>query len=328
MHEPLAIERIECEQRLRELEPSWWELWRSAPGATPFQSPAWLLAWYVCFKPGPLRCVAVHDRGRLVALAPFYVEDVGRECRLLPLGIAVSDYLDVLVEAGYEDMAGALLLNKLIDPGHGQTVCCEELIQESAALRMWAHTEWQCTLDRHSACPVTTVDPSRQVHAPRGKLRKLRMARHRVDRRKGMVATPHSNNCFLDELSRLHAARWMSRGHSGALSATAVRNFHAMALPALSRAGVLRLFWLLIDERPVGAYYGLHWRGRAYAYLAGFDPDFGHESPGTVLIGHAIEEAAREGATEFHFLRGREAYKYEWGAQDRWNSRLELRQPQ
>jgi CelD/BcsL family acetyltransferase involved in cellulose biosynthesis len=154
------------------------------------------------------------------------------------------------------------------------------------------------------------------------------MARHRVDRRNGMVARPHSNNCFLDELSRLHAARWMSRGHSGVLSATAVRNFHAMALPALSRAGVLRLFWLLIDERPVGAYYGLHWRGRAYAYLAGFDPDYGHESPGTVLIGHAIEEAAREGATEFHFLRGREAYKYEWGAQDRWNSRLELRQPQ
>jgi CelD/BcsL family acetyltransferase involved in cellulose biosynthesis len=44
-----------------------------------------------------------------------------------------------------------------------------------------------------------------------------------------------------------------------------------------------------------------------------------------VLIGHAIEEAAQQGAREFHFLRGREPYKYEWGGRDCWNLRLELR---
>jgi CelD/BcsL family acetyltransferase involved in cellulose biosynthesis len=44
-----------------------------------------------------------------------------------------------------------------------------------------------------------------------------------------------------------------------------------------------------------------------------------------ILIGHAIEEAAREGARDFDFLRGQEAYKYEWGAQDRWNCRRSIR---
>lgn len=49
-------------------------------------------------------------------------------------------------------------------------------------------------------------------------------------------------------------------------------------------------------------------RRRAYACLGGFDPAEAFVSPGILLIGHAIEEAARKGAREFHFLRGREAY--------------------
>jgi CelD/BcsL family acetyltransferase involved in cellulose biosynthesis len=48
-------------------------------------------------------------------------------------------------------------------------------------------------------------------------------------------------------------------------------------------------------------------------------------SPGTQIVAHAIEEAVREGAEEFHFLRGGEAYKYAWGAVDRQNTALTLR---
>jgi CelD/BcsL family acetyltransferase involved in cellulose biosynthesis len=47
-------------------------------------------------------------------------------------------------------------------------------------------------------------------------------------------------------------------------------------------------------------------------------------SAGTQIVAHAIEEAAREGATEFHFLRGGEAYKYAWGV-DRPNTALSWR---
>jgi CelD/BcsL family acetyltransferase involved in cellulose biosynthesis len=84
--------------------------------------------------------------------------------------------------------------------------------------------------------------------------------------------------------------------------------------------------WLLrLGDEIAGAYYGFHQQDRAYAYLGGFDPAFEFESPGTILVGHAIAEARREGAREFHFLRGREAYKYEWGAEDRWNQRRSFR---
>ncbi|TIM67791.1 MAG: GNAT family N-acetyltransferase, partial [Mesorhizobium sp.] len=77
--------------------------------------------------------------------------------------------------------------------------------------------------------------------------------------------------------------------------------------------------WLMeIDGAVVGAYYGFHHHDRAYAYLGGFDPAYASESPGAILIGKAIAEAVQDGAREFDFLRGRESYKYSWGAKDRW----------
>jgi CelD/BcsL family acetyltransferase involved in cellulose biosynthesis len=51
-------------------------------------------------------------------------------------------------------------------------------------------------------------------------------------------------------------------------------------------------------------------------YIGGFDPRWSALSPGTLLLGHAIEQATAEGAAAFDFLRGAEAYKYRWGAID------------
>jgi CelD/BcsL family acetyltransferase involved in cellulose biosynthesis len=72
-------------------------------------------------------------------------------------------------------------------------------------------------------------------------------------------------------------------------------------------------------------YYGFVANGRAYYYLSGFDPSFERLSPGTLIVHHAIQEAVREGAGEMDFLRGREAYKYGWGARDRAKRRLRLK---
>jgi Acetyltransferase (GNAT) domain len=44
-----------------------------------------------------------------------------------------------------------------------------------------------------------------------------------------------------------------------------------------------------------------------------------------LVIDYAIRAAVREGAAEFDFLRGREAYKYRWGATDRLTYRRRLR---
>jgi Acetyltransferase (GNAT) domain len=52
-------------------------------------------------------------------------------------------------------------------------------------------------------------------------------------------------------------------------------------------------------------------------YLTGFDPALAQLSPGRLLVARALERAGDDGAFELDFLRGREPYKYEWGAVDR-----------
>jgi CelD/BcsL family acetyltransferase involved in cellulose biosynthesis len=79
---------------------------------------------------------------------------------------------------------------------------------------------------------------------------------------------------------------------------------------------VIAAFYGFADTRPGGT---------TYAYHSAFDPLFEDLSPGTLIIAHAIEEALREGAVRFDFLRGREPYKYLWGTQDRATLRRELR---
>jgi CelD/BcsL family acetyltransferase involved in cellulose biosynthesis len=121
---------------------------------------------------------------------------------------------------------------------------------------------------------------------------------------------------FLDHLARLHRARWETRAQSGLLADEAVQTFHRLAAPKLLGAGFVRLYLLSFAGQVTGAYYGLAAKRRAYAYIGGFDPAFAHESPGTILIAHAIAQAHEQGDERFEFLRGGEAYKYAWGAQD------------
>jgi CelD/BcsL family acetyltransferase involved in cellulose biosynthesis len=151
------------------------------------------------------------------------------------------------------------------------------------------------------------------------------MARHRADRRGAVEfvdANAASVESFFDVLVSLHGARWRSRLEPGVLSDPRVQSFHKEAIAKLP--DIARLHALRIGDETAAVYYGFQDRGRAYAYLSGFHPSFAHESPGSLLLEHVIAKSRRAGVGEFHFLRGGESYKYEWGARDRFNTRREF----
>lgn len=326
----VSIEIVRDEAGLAALEPAWWALWRASPAARPFQSPAWLLPWWRAFRPGDLATIAAWRGSRLVGLVPAWREDGAYGRRLMPLGIGLTDYLDVLIDPSDEGAPG-----ELAEAARGvegwDVWSLEDLPDDASALRLPAGASLRDHREAQAACPVLALPagPERLEEAiPAGKLRKLRMARNRAARREGFsVCAIEADGvpAFLDALFDLHGARWATRGEGGVLADANVRLFHQAAAPALLAAGLARFYDMRLEGRVVGAYYGLGDGRRAYAYLGGFDPAASFESPGTILIGHAIETAAGEGAREFHFLRGQERYKYEWGARDRWSTRRTLR---
>jgi CelD/BcsL family acetyltransferase involved in cellulose biosynthesis len=128
-----------------------------------------------------------------------------------------------------------------------------------------------------------------------------------------------------EALLRLHQSRWQQRAMPGMLAEDAVRSFHREAAMSLLQRGCLRPHSLRLDGKVIASFYGFSDSRTTSYYLGGFDPEVRALSPGLLIVGHAIEVAAREGCREFDFLRGQEPYKYEWGAEDRPSCRLMLR---
>lgn len=319
---------IEHDDDLRRLLPEWWALWSRTARATPFSSPAWLLPWWDAFHPGELFTVAVRRDGLLVGFAPFYIEDGALGRRLLPLGIGVTDDLDVLIDGAPVGEVGAAM----VEAYSGRSVrwdswSLEELAPDALALQLPV----DALLERErvqSACPVLDLPPTLRDWDGTRAGRRWRKSWNRVTRheRVDVVAADAATAGNLFEiLVALHTRRWEAAGLPGVLSDPAVLAFHRAAVPRLQASQLLRLSALAVEGRVVGAYYGFSHRGRAYGYLNGFDPSSGFDSPGTALLGHAIQSAITEGCTTFDFLRGQEDYKYAWGATDRWTVARQVR---
>ena len=300
-------------EQLEQIAGAWWDLWRRDETATPFQSPAWLIPWRRVFAPGPLHVAALWREERLAALAPLYLEE--ETGRLLPLGISLSDNLDILAESA--DAAQALMSALLSEAPCGR-VEIENLNTHAHARSPAQFPRWTSREEPNDVCPFVRLGPAWDAHVPARKRRQwrraVREAQAHGDMRIDRIIEESTE--FLAHLERLHRARWETRAQSGVLADDHVQSFHRLAGPELARAGLARFFLLRFAGRVTGAYYGMAAKGRAYAYIGGFDPEFSHESPGAILIAHAMAQAHEEGATRFEFLRGGEAYKYAWGAQD------------
>jgi hypothetical protein len=152
------IEIVSAPGRLAELAGPWWELWRQSRGATVFQSPGWLIPWWKSFAPGALATTAVWEAGRLIALAPLYLEDGPYGRRLLPLGIGISDHLDLLLMPDSPAAATALEQGLASLPLAWDSLELEEMSPDASALGVPSFAGTAETRVPQSACPAVVMD--------------------------------------------------------------------------------------------------------------------------------------------------------------------------
>jgi CelD/BcsL family acetyltransferase involved in cellulose biosynthesis len=319
----LAIEEVTASAELEALAPAWGELWRCAPAATPFQAPAWLIPWWREIDGGQLRVLAARTDGHLVGLLPLYLQHESEGGKLLPLGIAISDYLDGLFEEGVGVTVAEAMLRHLAARDDWRRCELHPLRPGTPLLEGRAPAGCIDEVPKFEPCLVLELPPgARQLRdiMPSGMRAKFRQAERRAQQT-GRVsfetATAANFPEIIDAFFRLHEARWACRAAPGVLADPAIRRFHRAAAPLLLTAGLLRLHAVRLNQRIIAVVYALFAKGRTYSYLSGFDPEFGRISPGTLAIGHAVRQAITEGAREFDFLRGRERFKYSWGARER-----------
>lgn len=297
----------------------WWDLHRRDPRATPFQSPAWLDAWWTHLGGGERLDAEVRDAaGRLVAALPLFVWNDGGVRRLVPVGAGHSDYCDALVDA-QADALPALWDAILATADRWDELLLPDLRPDSPLLGP-VLDGWRAADEPHEVCPVMPLPDAPPVLAgmSKSKRRKVQHDRNRADALGGVteeLVDAHGLDEALDALFALHAARWKAAGEPGVLADPRVQAFHRAAAPALMEAGLLRVGVVRHHGRIVAVLLGFADGRRGYSYINGVDQSVPGQSFGTLAFRLLIEDALVGGASEFHFLRGEEPYKYAWGAE-------------
>ncbi len=327
--EALAIARVRGTDELRAISAEWSALWRQCPTATPFQSPEWLLAYVHAFCAPDFAepwAITVRKQGALVGLGPLCTRRRDGDTTTTLLGDGVSDYLDVVVAPAEARAATSAIYEELRNTGASSGHVILDELRECSPLVACAPRSELERFDR-GPCPVLRltdgVDPLPPVMRE-----KIRYYERRAERAGGMAIeepTGSSLERWLETLFVLHAARWASRGEKGVLASPEVQRFQREAVTTLAASGIARIYGLRVGDRPAAAMLVLRDAWAAYYYIGGFDPELAAFSPGTVLIAHAIDRSHADGLCEFDFLRGREEYKYRFGARDRFNRGLRLK---
>lgn len=316
----LDVQVIDDLDAARALAPAWDEL--AVRQALPLCAPGWMLAWWRHVAPpgALLRIVAVHERGELIALAPWYISPPGsarRDMRFL--GVELSDRVDVLCAPGREHEVAHALREALagIDP-RPDLVAFEAVPIGSGWTRRLAGWRGPLRLGRYrtSARPAPTValpaGPPEEWLAGRSRNFRGQMgrARRQLAKRGGQVrqiVDPGEVEPALDALLRLHAARWEGRAPSR-LTQPDVRELLNEAATALG-PDRLRLWAVELDGELISVQLFHAAGGEIKYWNGGWMEEHAALKPTMLTILAALEDAIARGERRLDLGAGTHPYK-------------------
>jgi CelD/BcsL family acetyltransferase involved in cellulose biosynthesis len=233
-----------------------------------------------------------------------------------------------------EAVAASLASDTALDPAHPmdwdaidlRRLRCGDPSGEALATAFQGRAggkAWTVDVEREDVCPVATIPPGVDFDGYLATLtkhhrheirRKLRRARGLGDVKLVESMEPIAD---LDVFVDIHQRRWGDEGlfpptPGGEQSRTFLRRLFELAAPS----GQVRLSFLSVGARRVGAAIHFQTADTIYYYNAGIEPEARELSPGVLLVERLFQRAIEAGVRRFDFMRGNEAYKYEWGGVD------------
>ncbi len=338
----IVVQRIEDPAAFQALREEWDELLAASLADSFFLTWEWLYAWWTHLA-GDRRLFLLVARqgGRLVAIAPLSLR-ARRVAGVLPLRSVEflgadrlsSDYLDVIVRRGWEAEAIPALAQYLADARLALELASVRRAGCAAAALSRALTQrrWRMLETPTAVCPF--IDLSGHTwesylgtleSKPRNDfLRLLKNLTKKFSVRLEPASSEPQRREFMVHLVRLHNLRWQNLGGSDALHTADLVAFHDEVSRVTLERGWLRLFVLWLDGQPVASLYGFRYGRTFYFVQTGFDPAYGRHAVGLITVGLTIKSAIAEGAEEYDFLRGDEAYKFRWAREVRHLATLEV----
>ena len=315
------------------LGPQWDALHRNCSTATPFQSHAWLLSWWLSYgTEGRLRVLLVRRGRRLVGAAPLML--VHRPLPLLvPMGGAISDYFDVLVddaEAG--EVVGALR--------HGLDRAARHAVIELREVRPGATAEllyenWQGARARltDSTCMELPAEPIGTLlkRLPGSRAQRVRAKLRKIDalRVESRPVPEHEVAGAVCDLLRLHELQWRGRGVNAEHLRPRFAGHLERAVRRMVRDGGASVIEFRLGGEVVAMNLSLQAGRLTGCYLYGAHPLLREKKVdvAVMLLRDCAQRAADSGHGVLSLLRGSEQYKNHWEPVPVVNERLLLARP-
>ena len=340
----LMIDIVATEQGLEALQEGWNSLLQSSSADNLFLTWEWISTWWQIYRQSDVLHVLIArlPDGRLVGIAPLRrakrgVRAVWRYDSIEFIGHGgdvTPEYLDIIAAPGHE----ATVVNAFAD-----NLCADDTIDaidlrpSSAASATMTRLEARfrsngghVTRLPDSVCPVLSLpDTPEAFLAGRSRNYRKKIGEYERGCRRDLQATFRTSQTQeelcrdMDVLIDLHHRRW--DGASLSFQSSEYIEFHRCLSRSLFGGGWIRLFSLESGSATIASLYCFSYGGRYYYYQAGRDPSYTKHRVGLVLMHKAIQEAIREGATVFDFLRGEEPYKFHWATHTVNNVRLVYR---
>lgn len=316
---PLSVDVCTDERAFAELAGEWERLYRACPSATPFQSHAWLHSWWLSYgRPGRLRLVLVRRGGELVAAAPLM--RVHRPLpALVPIGGAITDFCDVLVDGAAAAQGAGALADALADLAGTALIDFREVRPGGAMERVYLCWRGPRHRVRDSMCLELPAVPMDELvgrlssrHAQRVRNKVNRLTRIGVEWRQ---VSPEGAEAALRRLLELHRLQWQGRRMSAEHTRPRFLAHLVRSVVPMARSGEAAVTEFLLEGEVVAVNLNVLSGGLAGTYLYGFHPRLRERKVDvTVMLLHASTEHLASGGERrvLSLLRGDEPYKYRW----------------
>jgi len=336
MNPAINIQVVKSVDAFKGLKTDWNNLYKNVHESTIFSSWDWMFTWWEVFADQfqrELHILCLYQNNELVGIAPFQIDRVypksliqGKTLRFIGSGEAYEDSItsesqDFIVKQGFETIAINCISDylevhkKLWDFADFQFIRPDALILQcftssNAPVARSARQEGV----RFYIPDYETSDDYVQSLGKRW--RKMFTKKSRLLERDGTVII-HSTEAkkaikpALTLLSDMHCSRWREKLGTCIFDSNRFYTFHEKILERLVPQKKAAIKTLMLDDKPLAAYYIFEDKGQVHYYQSGFYAEHANRySPLFILVVNEIKNAIEQGQYfDFMFDDNADSYK-------------------
>ena len=321
----MKIEKVTVLSRLVEVRDVWNTLLEGSSQNCVFLTNEWFTAWFESFGESSLLSVFLfwENSGRLLGAAPFMKTGEGLK---FIASSEVTDYCDFIVLEGQEERFFRNFIDvwqKELQTDTGlRLINIRENSPTLSVLPLMAYEhQLDCSVFQTEVAPSLNLPQSYEDYLtslPRKNRHELRRKKRRLEAQKGLLCK-HINNPddvrhYVELFIELHKGSRVSKREFW--EKKGMERFFRDLTAVFSKKGWVEFNALFLDRILVAILMNFKYGEKNYFYNIAFNPNYAEFSPGIYLFDVSIQKAIEEKRRQVDFLRGREKYKFFFGAKE------------